>query len=132
MQSTLLFLTGFLALLHTDVATADGIRYLGRGPGRDSAVVVDDSNRPREIRKGEVITGIGELMEIEDDEIAVDRAVTDEEREQLRAKGLMAPDIIRVRIARPPQIDSSGHGDPALVGDGVRRFSPPSSDPRSP
>jgi len=132
MNRTVMYLTVVLAAAQAGVATADGIRYLGRGSARDSAVIVDDSNRAREVRKGDAVAGVGEVTEIDDAEIAIDRIVTDEERAQLRAQGLMAPDIVRIRIARPPQIDSPGHSDAALVGDGVRRLSPPSPDRRSP
>ena len=131
MKRDLLVVVAMLAGGWVQIAGADAVHYLGRGSTRDSAVIVDESNHPRELRKGEAVAGIGELSEIDDEEIAFDRAVSDDERKQLRAKGLVAPDIVRVRIARPPHIDSFVGEESAFAAGGVMP-SPPSPDPRSP
>ena len=131
MKRDVVILVAILAGAWAQVASADGVRYLGRGSTPDAAVIVDESNRPRELRKGEAVAGIGELSEIDDEEIAFDRAVSDDERKQLRAKGLVAPDVVRVRIARPPHIDSFVGEESAFAAGGVMP-SPPSPDPRSP
>jgi hypothetical protein len=106
MKRTVFFFAAVVACAQIDVAGAQSIRYLGRGSAPDSAIIVDDANHAREVRKGDAVAGIGQLSEIDDEEIALERVVSDGEREQLRASGLVAPDIVRVRIARPPRIES--------------------------
>ena len=99
-------------------ATAGEISYLRRGKDPDAAVVADSSQRPQEIRRGEVLADVGRLEEIEDDEIVFERALTDEERKHLRELGLAAPDLQRLHLRRHEGTRAAAH-----LGDGSAVFS---------
>ncbi len=85
--------------LVSDAASAE-ISYLRRGSNTEAAVVEDSDHRAREIRPGDLLPELGELKEIGDDELVFERALGDQERAQLKALGLAAPDVRRVHLMR--------------------------------
>src|SRR5215472_10342490 len=97
--------TGILLLaLCSTAATDAGARISYLGPGRSTGTaVIDDSERGlREIRPGDVLPEVGELREIDDNEIVFDRPLSDEERAEWQAEGGATPDIQRLHLYRHP------------------------------
>ena len=82
---------------------AMALSYLGAGRSAHTAVVEDDDHGPREVRKGDVLPELGEIQTIDDDEVVFERILSDEERDQLRAEGLLAPEVRRFRLYRRPE-----------------------------
>jgi hypothetical protein len=100
-------------------AAAADVSYLRRGEDPDTAVVLDSARRAREIRKGETVTDLGRLEEIDDEEIVFERALSDAERKELESRGLAAPDVRRLHLQRrEPARAAASHGAGATVFSG--------------
>jgi hypothetical protein len=95
-----LLVVAALACAAATDATAGDVSYLRRGQDPDTAVVVDSNHRTREIRRGEELAGAGRLEEIDDEEIILERALSDAERAELQRLGLAAPDVRRLHLRR--------------------------------
>src|SRR5882757_1954869 len=85
-------------------ATADArlgeMSYLGRGARSDTARVETPDRRIHELRKGDTLPEVGELENIDDDEVSFERPLSDEERDRLKAVGAAIPDVRRLRLRR--------------------------------
>lgn len=100
MPRTILIAAGLMTCLCAANAVAGDVTYLGRGSGPDVARVEDSSHRTREIRKGDVLGELGEVKDIDDDEIVFEKELSDTERENLKSLGLAAPDLRRFHLMR--------------------------------
>jgi hypothetical protein len=92
-----------LILVLCFVASGDArarISYLGPGRTPDGAVIDDSERGVREIRNGDVLPEVGELLEIHEQEIIFERFLSDEERARWRAAGGIVPDVQRLRLYR--------------------------------
>ena len=98
-----LVLLGALAMTAAMASSAFALAYLGPGRSPRSAVIEDDDRGPREVRKGDVLPELGEVQTIDEDEMVFERVLTDDEREKLKADGLLAPDVRRLRLYRQPE-----------------------------
>jgi hypothetical protein len=102
-MKTVLFLLGAFTITAGMTSDAAALSYLGPGRSARSAIVEDDDGGPREVRKGDVLPELGEIQTIDDDEIVIERILTEEERDKLKANGLLAPDVRRFRLYRLPE-----------------------------
>jgi hypothetical protein len=100
MPARFLLLAGLATWAAAAAATAAEISYIGRGTTAATAVVEDSQHRVREVRIGETLPDVGELKSVEDDEIVFDRTLGEDERQQLKAMRLAAPDIQRLYLRR--------------------------------
>lgn len=105
------------------VAAAAGVcsaqvSYLGAGTRLDTAMVVDARGQSREIRVGDALPDVGEVKQIDENEIVFERVLDEEERTQLQQSGLPAPDIRRLHVLKRLEAtaDDGAHG--TLVGGG--------------
>ena len=81
---------------------AAALSYLGPGRSVKSAVIEDDDRGRHEVHKGDVLSELGEVQAIGEDEVVFERILSEEERNKLRAEGLLAPDVRRFRLYRLP------------------------------
>ena len=81
---------------------ARALSYVSPGRRADSAIVEDEDRRPRELQKGDVLPELGEVRTIDEDEVVFERILSDDERDKLKAEGLLAPDARRFRLYRRP------------------------------
>ena len=93
-----------IAIGMTSDATA--LSYLGNVRSAHTAVIEDDDHEPREVHKGDLLPELGEIQTIDENEIVFERILTEEERDKLRAEGLLAPDVRRFRLYRRPEPQS--------------------------
>jgi hypothetical protein len=106
-------LAAFAVLVSFGGLGAGELSYLGPGRNAGSAIVRAADDRVRELRLGETIADLGELQRVEDDEIVFERQLRDEERHELRERGLVAPDVQRLHVPRQPEPSEPSDVSPA-------------------
>jgi hypothetical protein len=78
------------------------VSYVGAGRTTGTAVIEDSERGMQEIRLGDELPDVGELREIDEQEIVFERLLSAEERAQWQAVGSVVPDIERLHLYRRP------------------------------
>lgn len=106
-------LAAFAVIVCFSGLDAGELSYLGPGRSSGSAIVRGADDHVRELRLGETIADVGELQQVEDDEIVFERQLRDEERHELRVRGLPVPDVQRLHVPRQPEPSEPSDVGPA-------------------
>jgi hypothetical protein len=79
---------------------AEPLKYLGKHPADPAQGVVEQNGVQYSVAPGSDVPGWGQVREIADDTLVIDRHLTDAEKDDLRARGAQVYDISRVRVPR--------------------------------
>ncbi len=79
-------------------AYAQDVTYLGVETNR--VVLRDVNGRQYRLEIGDIFSDLGLLLAADDREAVFERALPEEERQELRSQGFFAPDIRRIRLPR--------------------------------
>lgn len=101
-MSRIMLIAGVLAvgLAPASPGDADELRYWGKQAGATTGWVEMESGQYHEVRQGTEISGLGTVKEISDSYLVVERARTEEEKNQSREAGALVYDIVEIVIPR--------------------------------
>ncbi len=88
----------FAAIVLLRAAQAADVSYVAFDAKSHGAILRDDAGNTRRVAKGQTFADLGELRQADEQEAVFERRLGEEEREALKAAGLVAPDVRRVRI----------------------------------
>lgn len=99
-RCTLILALVAVAVLAASALYAQPLRYWGKTPGGQTGWIEMPQGQYFEVGVGTVIPGWGRVKEVGDFHLIVEQALTEHAKDQLQQQGLMAYDVLRIRIPR--------------------------------
>ena len=87
-------------LLWASALHGQEIRYWGKTPGATKGWVETQPGQYAEVGVGEEIPGWGRVKDVGDDHLIVEWVLSEADKERLRQQGMMAYDVLEIRIPR--------------------------------
>lgn len=81
-------------------AAADKFEYLGRDKATGAARVDRGAAGKHTVQEGDEIPGLGRVKSVEDHQLKVERRLSKEERDALKASGALPVEVDEIRVPR--------------------------------
>jgi hypothetical protein len=81
----------------TFLADAQEVHYLGKSSGQETGLI-QISGKNYEVSEGSLIPGWGTVRQITETHLVLDKALSEEDKEELRLQGAAVYDILRILV----------------------------------
>lgn len=89
-------------LLSVSALEAQELRYWGKASGARTGRIELQPGQYYEVKEGDEIPGWGRVKEIGDRSLIVEQALTEADQESLRRQGMLAYEVLEIKILRTP------------------------------